>query len=221
MLICAYRYPGSSDCFMCVSSSIGTLYKYNVNTVCYSLNRYKYVQQRSSFPGLEDQGSYPWPVYQGTRWRLAEPSITIDSPRTPSHNLNIHTLLHTWPVSHPRLQYWVIPKLIMDRPPTHTINTVLGFVILIMHSSFLEIDYTSKPAPTLGELTHVRSLVLPFAEVDEESSGHHARNTAKTCYSVLLESNGARTEDLVHWWALPIMSLARRWEKAEGRFRPL
>jgi len=104
-----------------------------------------------------------------------------------------HSHVYIDPVPHPRLQYWVISKLIVN----HATTTVVE-VALITNSVFLEIHHT--PCPSIGDFTHIRGLVFPFAEVQKKSSSYHSRNTVRVLYSVLLNVNCegimVHTEDL-------------------------
>jgi len=118
----------------------------------------------------------------------------FDSSCAPVPNLaHIHSHVYIDPGPHPRFQYRVISKLIVNRPPTTAIE-----VVLITNSVFLEIHHT--PSPSTGYFTHIRGLVFPFTEVQKKSSSHHSRNTVRVLYSVLLNVNCegmmVRTEDL-------------------------
>jgi len=109
----------------------------------------------------------------------------------------------------------------MNRPSMAMSQGVLVLIICVVvtHRSFLE--HHRRSPPLTGEFTHIRSLMFPFAEMEEESSCHHPRNTVKVVYSALLSVNGdatmLRTEDLRRWRALPWMSLAIVWNWTEER----
>ena len=114
----------------------------------------------------------------------------IDDCRTPSPNFpHIRGIIHTHPGPHPRLQYRVISKFIMNRPPTDTAEAVLVFVVNVVatRSGFSEVN--PSPASSTAELVLVHRLLVPFAEVQKESSGHHPRDTARVRYLALLDIN--------------------------------